>query len=240
MKNYIRLFHNPLAGIAAAQGVAASTQVAIGLVQSITGESKMQKALAKRKAFVTPEEVYKIVNATTNRMGGLDPETLSYITGEVDRGFSSSINAATKFGADPNLLSEILDKKIQATFKIGAENQIENMKNFEKYLSAQQLLADNKAAEQKSQQDIIKDELQAAGLNKQAGLQNIIGGVNAGLSAFSSLKTGSLYTQQQNRIGDILSKIEDKSIRDELSSILSSQKILPGVEYNIDGSIKSN
>jgi hypothetical protein len=115
-------------------------------------------------------------------MGGFSPETLSYITGQVDRGFSSSVNAATMLGGNPNDLSAILDQKIQASFKIGAENQLENMKNFDRYLMTQQLVADNLAAEQKSQQDMVKDEIQAAAAKKKDGMQNVVGGINAGIS----------------------------------------------------------
>lgn len=172
----------------------AGFQTALGLVQSISGDAKMKKLLAQRRAYVTPDEIYDILNATASRASsGYDPGTLNYLTNQTDRAFSSSINAATLLGGDPNDLSAIFDQKIQASMKIGAENQLLNMKNFERFLQAESVVAENKAAEQKSQQDIIKDKLQAAGVNKQAGLQNIGSGLNAGLAVASSYGTANLY-----------------------------------------------
>lgn len=172
----------------------AAAQTALGLVQSISGDAKMKKLLAQRRGFVTPDEIYDILNATASRASsGYDPGTLNYLTNQVDRGFSSSINAATLLGGDPNDLSAIFDQKIQASMKIGAENQLLNMKNFERFLQAESVLADNKAAEQKSREDILKDKIQAAAINKQAGLQNIGSGLNAGLSVASSYGTANLY-----------------------------------------------
>ena len=189
--NFIRIFYNPLL---AAGGVAAGAQTILGIVQAIQGQKNMKKYSSLLKAYEIPQEIFDIGRATASRASsGFSPETLSYMTGEVDRGFGSAVGAATRLGADPNELSALLDQKIEATMKIGAANQLENMKNFERYLSANQLLADNKAARQKSQQDLIKDKLQAAGYNKMAGLQNIIGGVNTGLSTLSSAEIMKLY-----------------------------------------------
>lgn len=173
----------------------AAAQTALGLVQSISGDAKMKKLLGRRRAYVTPDEIYDILNATASRAAtGYDPQTLDYLTNQTEGAFSSSIDAATRLGGDPNDLSAIFDQKIQATMKIGAENQLLNMKNFERFLQAESLVADNRAAEQKSQQDIIKDQIQAAALNKQAGLQNIGSGLNAGLSVASSYGTANLYS----------------------------------------------
>jgi hypothetical protein len=172
----------------------AAAQTALGIVQAISGGQKTKRLLARRRAYQTPEEIFKLLNAVESRADeGYDPATLSYITGQADRAFSSSVEAATRLGGDPNLLSQLLDQRIQATFRIGAENQLLNMKNFEKYINALELLSANKAAEQKSQQDLIKDQLQAASAQQQAGLQNIGFGANTALSTLSSMETQNLY-----------------------------------------------
>lgn len=171
-----------------------AAQTALGIVQAISNNAKGNRLMRRRRAYQTPEEIFKILNAVENRAtSGYDPGTLSYITGQVDRSFSDTLNAATQLGADPNDLSRLLDQKIQATFKIGAENQLRNMENFNKYLGALETVAANDAAEQKSQQDLIKDELQAASAGEQAGFQNILGGANTALSTISSLNTANLY-----------------------------------------------
>lgn len=208
----IRQFDATSAASSAALGAAGpigigieAAQAALGLVQAISGDAKMKKLLAQRKAYVTPDEIYDILNATASRASsGYDPTTLDYLTNQVDRGFSSALNSAELLGADPNQLSNLFDQKIQASMKIGAENQLLNMKNFENYLKAESVVADNLAAEQKSQQDIIKDKLQAAGLNKQAGLQNIGSAVNAGLATASAYGTANLYKDQQKQIEEML------------------------------------
>lgn len=177
-------------GVAAAQGV-------LGLVQSLTADAKIKKLLAQRKAYQTPEEIFKILQASENRAAsGYDAQTLNYLTGQTDRALGAATNAATLLGADPNDLSAIFDQKIQSIMKIGAENHLENMKNFSNYISALGLVADNRAAEQKSQQDLLKDQLQAASLNKAVGGQNIAGGINTALSTLSSAATMDLYKQQ--------------------------------------------
>lgn len=174
-----------------------AAQTALGLVQAISGDQKMRELLDQREAYVTPDEIYDILNATASRASsGYDPTTLNYLTNQADRSFSSSLDAATLLGADPNQLSDLFDQRMQASFKIGAENQLLNMRNFENFLKAESVVADNKAAEQKSQQDILKDKLQAAGLNKQAGLQNIGSGVNAALNVASAYGTAGLYGNQ--------------------------------------------
>lgn len=175
----------------------AGAQTALGIVQAITGDAKMKKLLAQRKAYVTPDEIFDILNATASRASsGYDPTTLNYLTNQTDRAFSSSLDAATLLGGDPNDLSALFDQKMQATFKIGAENQLLNMKNFERFLQAESLVADNLAAEAKSREDILKDRIQAAGFNKQSGLQNIGSGLNAALGTVSSLGTANLYRDQ--------------------------------------------
>ncbi len=180
--------------VALIPAIAALAQVGFGIYQSAHGEAKNKKLLAQRKAYTTPNEIADILNATASRASsGYDPGTLDYLTNQVDRGFSSSLNAATSLGADPNQLSNIFDQKIQASMKIGAENQLLNMQNFQRYLQAESVVADNSAAEQKSQQDILKDLLQSASADKAAGFQNIGSGLNAGIAAASAYGTMQLY-----------------------------------------------
>lgn len=190
---------------------ASGLQAAFGLVQTITGGAKTKKLLAQRQAYKTPEQIFKILQATESMQGGFDPQTLQYLTGQVDQGIASSLDAATLLGADPNQLSSLFDKKIQATMEIGAKNHFENLKNFEKYISAEGLVADNLAAEQKSQQDILKDKLQAASTDKAAGAQNIAGGINSAISTAASAATGKLYNDKKLSIDQLLNLIKNTS-----------------------------
>ncbi len=178
-----------------------AVQTGLGIVQSISGKAKMNKLLSQRKAYETPEEYYDILQATESvAQQGYDAFTLNYLTGQLDRGLSSSLGAATRLGADPNDLSAIYDRFEQGIMKVGAENHALNMENFSKYLSAKDVIGQNKAAEWASQQDIIKDKMQAAGSDMQAGLQNVGSGVNAMIGTSAAAKMGNLYSEKNNSI----------------------------------------
>lgn len=176
----------------------AAGQTVLGAVQTLSGKSKINKLLAKRKPYQTPDEIFQILEATqSNAQQGFDPTTLAYLTNQTDRSFASGLGTATRLGADPNALSQLFDQKIQATMKIGAENSRLNMENFNRYLGALDAVAANRAAEQKSEQDLIKDELQAAGAQVQSGTGNLSGGINTGIAAYGANQTANLYKQIQ-------------------------------------------
>lgn len=169
-------------------------QTGIGIVGGITNKARQKKYLGELKAYKTPQEVFDILNATQNNASqGLDPVTLNYLTNQTDQAFSSSIGAATRLGADPNDLSAIFSQKIDSIMKIGAENHTENMRNYSAYLSALGTVADNKAAEFKSQQDIVKNKLQATGVNLATATGNISGGLNTILSTLTADQIANLY-----------------------------------------------
>lgn len=184
----------PLGGLVTAGLVLGAGQTVLGGIQTISGNAAKKKVLAKRKAYQTPQEVIDILNATENRaQTGYDPTTLNYLTNQIDRGFNGALGTAERLGADPNDLSALFDQKIQATMQVGAQNHQKNMENFSNYLSALQGVADNKAAEQKSQQDIVKDELQSASAEITAGTGNITNGINTGIGAWAAGQDAGLY-----------------------------------------------
>lgn len=176
-----------------AVGVGA-VQTGIGVVGKISAKAQQKKLLGQEKPYKTPQEVYDVLHATqANASEGLDPSTLSYLNNQTDQAFSGSIDAATKLGANPNDLSAIFGQKIDAIMKIGAENHAANTANFSQYISALDTVSANKAAEQKSQQDIVKNKLQATAENLATSSANISGGLNTAISGYSAYKTGQLY-----------------------------------------------
>lgn len=179
------------AAISAGLGV---IQTGIGVAQAASARSKQRKLLAQRKTFQTPDEIFDILNATeANAQSGFDPVTLNYLTNQTDQAFAGSIGAAERLGADPNTLSAIFNEKVNSIMQIGSQNHQLNMANFSAYLGALDTVAANKAAEQKSKEDLLKDKLQAEGLNLQAATGNISGGINTGLAALSANQIGNLY-----------------------------------------------
>lgn len=191
--NFITRYHNPAAAIS---GGMAAVQGALGIVQTIAADAKLKRLRAKRTAYKTPEEYYEIMQAAQSMaQSGFDPFTLNFLTNQTDRAFSSSVGAATRLGANPNDLSMLLDNKMQGVMKIGAENHRLNMENFSRFLSAKDVIGQNKAAEWKSQQDMIKDDMQAAAADKAAGIQNIGSAANSAISLGASSQTSDLYKQ---------------------------------------------
>lgn len=202
-QNFLNKFYGPGSDVAGAAASAspvglalAGAQAGFGIVQSIASDNKIKKLLAQRKAYKTPEEYFQILQATQSMaQQGYDPVTLNYLTDQTDRAFSSGLSTATRLGANPNDLSALFDQKMQGIMKIGAENAQLNMANFSKYLSALDVIGQNKAAEWSSEQDILKDKIQAASQDKAAGVQNVGSAANAFISMDSAAKTSDLYSE---------------------------------------------
>lgn len=202
--HFLQRYFDPTGGaagmvIGAANAVKAQQagriQSVLGLIQTVAAEKRAKRLLGMRQAYKTPEEYYDILNATASLANqGYDAATLGYLTSNIDRGFSSAAGTATRLGADPNQLSALFDQRMQGIMRVGAENARLNMENFSRYLGALDVIGQNKAAEQKSQQDLLKDDLQAASVEKQQGVQNIFGGINTSLGGSAAIGTSTLYS----------------------------------------------
>lgn len=179
--------------------VASGLQVITGLAQVIGGNKQMKMAKAKRKAYEIPDEIYKILNASMNRMGG-DAETLNYETNKITQAGATSLGLAARLGADPNMLSALLDQQTDALEGAAQRNHASVTENFGRLLQGYSLLADNKAAKWKSEQDIVKDDMQAADEKMKAGMGNIAGGVNTAISVDSATRAGNLYKDRTNAL----------------------------------------
>jgi len=180
------------AGINPVGASIAGLQAALGLVQTISGNAKVKKLLGQRRAYTTPAEVQKILDYTLSLQGG-DTITRDFLTGQINRSFSQSANTALQLGADLNDLSRLFEQKVNSLMQVGNQFHASNMEAFGKALAAYDLMASNKTAEWQSQQDIIKDKLQASGLDKQAGIQNLGSAANAYISLDASRRTSNLY-----------------------------------------------
>lgn len=169
-------------------------QTGIGIVDTISNKAKQKKYLNQLKAYKTPQEVFDIFNmAQNNASQGYDATTLNFLTNQIDQTFSSSLGTATRLGADPNDLSSIFQQKINSIMKVGSDNHLLNMQNFDAVIKAAGAVAENKAAEYKSQQDITKNKLQATGVNLATATGNISGGLNTILSTLTADQIANLY-----------------------------------------------
>lgn len=168
----------------------------VGVASRASANKKAKAALAKRKSYQTPDEVFQILNATQSKAQG-DLQTRDFQTNQIDRAFSNQLEVAEMLGADPNDLSAMFDQKIQGIIQVGQQFHASNMESFGKYLGALDMVAQNRAAEYGSQQNIVKDELQAAAAQKADANATINSGINLGLSGYSAYQSNKLYTDKQ-------------------------------------------
>src|SRR5690349_6144950 len=101
----------PLAAIQAGVG---GVQAIAGAVQSISAANDTKRYLSQRKAYQTPEELYRILQATEQAaQGGYDPFTLDYLTSEIDRAYADSAGDINRNGGDPNMIADLFQKRMQ-------------------------------------------------------------------------------------------------------------------------------
>ena len=182
---------NPLAAGEAGLGV---LQTGIGIVNSIGARKRQKKLLSQRTSYKTPAEINQILQATQqNASIGLDPSTMDFVNNKTNASFASSLDVIQRLGDDPNAMSSIFGQKVDALGDIAEMDTQTKMKNFSAYLGALGTVADNKTAEWKSEQDIIKDKLQAAAADLNTANQNISGGLNTVAGAASAQMTMDLY-----------------------------------------------
>lgn len=213
-------------------------QTALGIYQGISGNARAQRALRKRRAFRTPEEILDLAKFDQSRVGvGLDPQTLQYLTGNADNALSSSLNAAARLGGDPNQLSNLVDQRFAENLKFGAENQRQNLLNYAGYRESLQTLAANDAAEQKSREDILKDELAAAGATQQQSVPNVLGGGNTILNTLAAANTANLFSPQTPatpgtptaKPGPISPDVFNQVLRQIRNAPITADQLPPGV-----------
>lgn len=174
----------PIPIAAAVAGVAGLVQGVGGLIQQGRANKQLNKLFKQRTAFETPSEIFDILQMNQYAsQTGFGADTMDFLTGQADRGLSSSLGTAQRLGADPNAIGGILDSHFKNIFKIGSEDELLKMKKFDSLLNATQLLAANKEAEWLSKENILKDKMAALATKVDAGRQNLQSGANLGLNA---------------------------------------------------------
>ena len=166
--------------------------LAYGAYKGAKAKKEVKNALGKRVAYQTPDEVFKILNATENRSQG-DTLTRDYQTNQLDTSFANALDSTNLLGGDPNAAAALFGQKMQGIMQIGQQFHASNMEAFGKYLGALDMVAQNRAAEQGSQQNIVKDEIQAAVAEKAAANQTTNNGLNTLIGGISAYDTMQLY-----------------------------------------------
>lgn len=183
---------------------------ALGIAQGIYGafkagatEKKINALLEKRTAYKTPDEIFKILNATEQKSQG-DTITRDFELGQLDQGFANTLGTVQLLGGDPNTAASLFDRKMQGILQVGQQFHASNMEAFGKYMGALNLVSENKAAEWQSQQDILKDKLQAASGAKGDAFKNISGGINTLLSGLAANAEMGLYGNPKGKSNNTL------------------------------------
>lgn len=148
--------------------------------------------MAQRTSYKTPDEIFKILNLSLSAAGG-DTITRDFQTNQLDRMFGGITGNAMRLGADPNDLSALFEQKINGLMKVGQQFHASNMEAMSKVLAAYDIVSQNKVAEWRSREDILKDKIQAAAMEKQAGIKNIGSSANAFISLVGAAGTSGLY-----------------------------------------------
>lgn len=246
--NFYPIRNFDLTGAAGAAGMAAlgaagpaglvlgGLQTALGIYQAISGGAKADRLQRKRRAFKTPEEILDLAKLDQSRIGtGYEPGVLHYLTGNADNALSSSLNTAKLLGANPNQLNDLLEERFQQNLAIGSGDQLENMKKYSALRESMQILAANDAAEQKSREDLLKDQLQAASATQQQAVPNILGGGNTILNTFSAANTANLFKQMTQpstmpavKPGPISPEIFNQVLRQIRNSPITADMLPPG------------
>ena len=189
---------NPLAAGEAGLGI---LQTGIGIVNSIGARKRQKKLLSQRTSYKTPAEINQILQATQmNASLGLDPSTMDFMNNKTNASFASSLDVIQRLGGDPNAMSSIFGQKVDALGNIAEMDTMTKMRNFSAYLNALGNVGANKTAEWKSEQDIIKDKLQAAGADLNTANQNISSGLNTVAGAIGSQETMDLYGNKKKPV----------------------------------------
>lgn len=200
-------------------GAGAALQLGLGAYQMFSGDKESDRLRKLRRGYQTPEEIYEMYQMVqSHASSGLDPFTLQYMTSEADQAFTATNNVAKLLGADPNALGANFTQHVNQIMKIGDENHRANLDNFVRLVDAKNIVAANKAAEQKSREDMLKDDITAANMDKQAGVQNIGNAFNSFLGVLAADGTSDLFktkeelemtkTQIGKEIGKKLSKFK--------------------------------
>lgn len=171
--------------------------IAYGAVKSGQANRATKKALANRKPYKTPDEVFEMLNAVTQKAQG-DTETRDFQTQQIDNAFAGQLEIAELLGADPNDLSAMFNQKMQGIIQVGENFHRSNMEAFGNYLSALNVVGQNKAAEAGSADNLIKDELQALALRKSDANKTINSGLNLGMAGWNKLYSDKLYKPDED------------------------------------------
>ena len=181
--------------------IVGGVSLGVGIWQNQDAKKEQRKLQKQMTSFETSEYAYDMNQFAQHlAQNGFDAATLSHLTNTIDRSTANSTAALERLGGGPNMVSDILDQGLQAHFSVGDQNSAKQYENFNRYLNTIANLDANLGASWASQQQMLKDQKQAAFGQQQAGNQNIVGGINAGLQGVANNQQMKLYEMQLEQL----------------------------------------
>lgn len=181
---------------AVAAAVVGVTGIVVGAVQTGKANKRIRNAMNQRKTYQTPDEVYKLLNASENKAQG-DTLTRDFQMNQLDMGFADALGTAETLGAGPNTLAALFGQKMQGILQVGEEFHRSNMESFGNYLKALAVVGENKAAEWQSIDNKWKDYMAALSKQKSDAQQTTNSGISSLVSGISTYGTSQLYKDEK-------------------------------------------
>lgn len=176
--------------------IGAGAQAIFGAYNAIQGDKKLKMAMGEREAnmYETPDEINDVADLSKFlAQGGYDAITMNYLTNNIKKATSTATSTAEGMGGNVNDVSNLLDKEIESLMRVGADNAQMQFKNFGNYVDAIKDQAKHKDAEWQDRVNLIKDKMQSANEQKQAGMQSIMGGVNTAMGSIAMDKQSGMF-----------------------------------------------
>ena len=181
---------SPAAGLQAGVGV---IQAGIGIAQSINGNKRLNRLLQQREDYKSPDEVQQQYQLAQNEaQTGYGAATMSYFTNQTNSALTNSLNTASKLGADPNSISSIFSKNVDAIIKTSSDSEMTRMMKFDKLYASIAKVIEGKDAEFADRR-AKQDDLAAAARDKvKAGNENFKSGINGVMGSVANNETSKL------------------------------------------------
>jgi len=183
----------PLAAIGLGLGGA---QAIGGAIKTFLADKESKKLLKQRmdNPYKTPKQIFDMERiAQFDAQSGYGQKTLSYLTDNAERGFSSSSGNALRLGADPNTIAALNDQYMNQIMKIGSEDQLLSFQKFDRLLGAKNTVANSLDAEFAWKDNILKDMMQNSASKAAAGNKMMTSGINTAISSLAANDTANLW-----------------------------------------------
>ena len=170
-----------------AQAVLGGAQAVQGLVQQFSGNARLKRLMQQREAYKTPDEVQQQLQIAENQaQSGYGADTMAYINNQTNNALTNSLDTVTKLGGDPNDISAIFSRNVDAIMKTAGDSEMAKVLKFDKLYTGLQGVIQGKDAEFADRRAKLDDQMASAGMKVKAGSQNLQSGLGNVVGAFAN------------------------------------------------------